>query len=73
MSNRKTLFDMSDDELFENCRSNVEHTEFGYNAYHSEIARRTVDKNTRALFWLTVVIGALTLVATIATVIKVMN
>lgn len=69
MSDKKTLLDMTNDELLEGCRRTAERTEFWHNDYYREIERRTQYKHTRAMIWLTLAIGALTLVATIATVI----
>lgn len=73
MSDQKTMLDMTDDELLGGCRRTAERTEFWHNDYYREIERRTKNKHTRAMIWLTSAIGALTLVATIATIISAMK
>jgi len=73
MSDKKTVLDMSNDELLESCQQTAASVKFCHNDYYREIERRTKDKNTRVIIWLTVVIGVLTFVATIATVISVIK
>jgi hypothetical protein len=70
MSEKKTLLDMTENELLEGCRRTAESTEFWHDHYYREIERRTQNKHTRAMIWLTAAIGALTFVATIATIIS---
>ncbi len=73
MSANKTVLDMNDDELLQGCRRTAECTQFWHNDYYREIERRTQNRHTRAMIWLTVVIGVLTFVATAATVIGVIK
>lgn len=66
MTDKKTVLDMKNAELWKGCRRTAEKTQFWHNDYYREIERRTQHRHTIA-------IGALTLIATIATVISVLK
>jgi hypothetical protein len=73
MSQTKTILEMTDDELLAGCRRTAETTQFWHNDFYAELQRRTQNKHTKAVIWLTAAIGALTFVAAIATIVSVIK
>lgn len=66
----KSPLDMTDEELQNAYRSNIERVQFSTNDYYREIERRTQEKHSQRMFHLTWAIAALTLIATIATIVS---
>ncbi len=70
---KKGLLDMTDEELRDAYKNSIEHVSFSTNDYYREIERRTQEKHSKATLALTWAIAALTLIATIATVLSVVR
>ncbi len=65
--------DMTDEELRNAYKNSIDHVSFSTNDYYREIERRTQEKHSKAMLMLTWAIAALTLIATIATVLSVVR
>lgn len=68
---KKGPLDMTDEELWTAYRNSIEYVVFSTNNYYREIERRTQEKHSQAMLALTWAIAALTLIATIATVLSI--
>lgn len=66
--NKVSLLRMTDEQLQEGYERSLEHVEFTANNYYAEIQRRSQDRHSRAIRWLTVAIASLTFITTVATV-----
>ena len=71
VADKKSLMEMSNEELLNAYRSVDSNTNYGAAHYREEILRRSQDKNTAALHRWNIVIAVATLVNTIAVIVQV--
>ncbi len=67
------LIDRTDEELAEALRNEARNVQYSYNGILDEIKRRSQDKSTRAMIWLTwaiVGLGVLQIVVTLIGIFK---